>query len=161
MTHKRVFDYTITIDRFALTLHKNTAAFTQHGHHYVFESIPGWIFQSRVTDFLMMIALSNSTHCSNVDTLVGYILALNVSHFGCILDVAVYKLWCYLVCTLQKCIKHWRYRVDQQCCSMTALVNHVHLKKTAKSKICKRVLFSTVIPLIVFSEMRFCTVLLC
>lgn len=110
MTHKRVFDYTTTIDRIALTLHKNTAAFTQHGHHYAFESIPGWIFQSGVTGFLMMIVLSNSTNCSNMDTMVGYILALSVPDFGCILDVTVYKLQ---VCTPQKCIKHGVGRILQ------------------------------------------------
>lgn len=35
MTHKSVFDYTITIDRIPLTLCKNAAALTLHGHHYV------------------------------------------------------------------------------------------------------------------------------
>jgi len=30
MTHKRVFDYTITIDQITLALQNNTAAFTQH-----------------------------------------------------------------------------------------------------------------------------------
>jgi hypothetical protein len=71
MTHKRVFDYTITIDQIALTLQKNTAAFTQHGHHYAFESIPSYIFQSGVIGFLMLIFFSSSAYCSNVDILVG------------------------------------------------------------------------------------------
>lgn len=71
MTHKSIFDYTIAIDKIPLTLCKNTAALTLHEHHYVFESIPGCIFQSRVTGFLMMIIPPNQPTVSNVDTLVG------------------------------------------------------------------------------------------